>query len=224
MTVRQKRRVRNTSGKVSRKRNDARFKKRPLPMPDVIRAHWSKDQTLRENYAKLGLMVRLNGCTGGKQDGWVDNVPTTLEGLEEQWTELDGGYMGEKYQQQTKTPALTEEAVVERDADGKIIGMRFIQRDSSEEGQKNLTDNVAPELKEFAPVVEVELSEEAKAVRKGTLSKSQMFPVYYIHSVILDLAKLLASGVNKVETHMAPGEVEFCKECISKYGDDYKVR
>jgi hypothetical protein len=171
MTARQKRKVRNPGSKVSRKRSNAHFKKRPLPMPDIIRTHWSKEKTLRENYSNLGLMVRLNGCTGGKQDQWIDNVPTTLKGLEEQWTELDGGYMHEKYRQHASTAtSITEEAVVERDKDGNIIGMRFVPKDNTMDNKEETGKNAevaVRELNDFAPAVQVELSESAKAMRSG---------------------------------------------------------
>jgi hypothetical protein len=45
-----------------------------------------------------------------------------------------------------------------------------------------------------------------------------------IFNIPAELAQMLENGVNKVETHMPPGEVEFCRECIAKYNDDYKVQ
>ncbi|KAI8348279.1 ribosome biogenesis protein Nop16 [Blakeslea trispora] len=65
-TVRQKRAARNTN-KNTRRTADRHKKRVTIHGNPIIKKNWDKKLTLKQNYAKLGLLTSLNGETGGKE-------------------------------------------------------------------------------------------------------------------------------------------------------------
>ena len=120
MTPRQRRKTRNPSSKTTRRTAKRHDRKRALPqsIPHILQAHWNVEETVHENYARLGLTRRLNGRTGGGRmasvvstsssssssphdvqiieapqcDGFHVDMTSLLNGDNDEWSpELDGG-------------------------------------------------------------------------------------------------------------------------------------
>ncbi|KAJ3129634.1 Nucleolar protein 16 [Nowakowskiella sp. JEL0407] len=79
---RQRRKVKNVSQKVTRKQrnpNNISF----AGAPALVQKHWNKKLTLRENYAKMGLLASLDGTAGGEENPLVNRTMSELAELEQ---------------------------------------------------------------------------------------------------------------------------------------------
>ncbi|KAF9005842.1 Nucleolar protein 16, partial [Haplosporangium bisporale] len=63
-TVRRRRTIKTPSRKVTRKNANKHKRKVNVIGNKIIRENWDKKATLRQNYARLGLLPSLNGVTG----------------------------------------------------------------------------------------------------------------------------------------------------------------
>lgn len=132
-SVRQKRKARSSRSVVKQSNNRAR----PVnPTGNAIIAeNWDKDQTLSQNYRRLGLMNRLKVTTGGIERLGTDVVKeraaaksktdARIEHYVDPFNKTASEILGDKRQAPAKSSssssANVREVRVERDANGKIV-------------------------------------------------------------------------------------------------------
>ncbi|KAF9091362.1 Nucleolar protein 16 [Mortierella sp. AD031] len=106
-TVRKRRTIKTPSRKVSRNTANKHKRKVNVIGNKIIRDNWDKKATLRQNYARLGLLPSLNGVTGGievkDEDELMANEQKSLEELAETLT--------------------AEQGIIQRDDEGNIINV-----------------------------------------------------------------------------------------------------
>ncbi|KAF9912901.1 Nucleolar protein 16 [Linnemannia zychae] len=106
-TVRKRRTIKTPSRKVSRKTANKHKRKVNVIGNKIIRENWDKKATLRQNYARLGLLPSLNGVTGGievkDEDELMENEQKSLEELAESLS--------------------AEQGIIQRDDAGNIINV-----------------------------------------------------------------------------------------------------
>ncbi|KAG0023710.1 Nucleolar protein 16 [Podila clonocystis] len=106
-TVRRRRTIKTPSRKVSRKNANKHKRKVNVIGNKIIRENWDKKATLRQNYARLGLLPSLNGVTGGievkDEEELMENEQKSLEELAESLT--------------------AEQGIIQRDDAGNIINV-----------------------------------------------------------------------------------------------------
>ncbi|KAG0039564.1 Nucleolar protein 16 [Podila clonocystis] len=106
-TVRRRRTIKTPSRKVSRKTANKHKRKVNVIGNKIIRENWDKKATLRQNYARLGLLPSLNGVTGGievkNEEELMENEQKSLEELAESLT--------------------AEQGIIQRDDAGNIINV-----------------------------------------------------------------------------------------------------
>ncbi|KAI9001700.1 ribosome biogenesis protein Nop16 [Gaertneriomyces semiglobifer] len=80
--------IKNPSRKTVRK--NANPNKVPHIMNDLIRKHWDKKLTLKQNYEKLGLIANLNGQAGGTEHGNEERMEAERKLREQvEWRTID---------------------------------------------------------------------------------------------------------------------------------------
>ncbi|KAG0333877.1 Nucleolar protein 16 [Podila horticola] len=106
-TVRRRRTIKTPSRKVSRKTANKHKRKVNVIGNKIIRENWDKKATLRQNYARLGLLPSLNGVTGGievkDEEELMENEQKSLEELAESLS--------------------AEQGIIQRDDAGNIINV-----------------------------------------------------------------------------------------------------
>ncbi|KAF9335044.1 Nucleolar protein 16 [Podila minutissima] len=106
-TVRRRRTIKTPSRKVTRKNANKHKRKVNVIGNKIIRENWDKKATLRQNYARLGLLPSLNGVTGGievkDEEELMENEQKSLEELAESLS--------------------AEQGIIQRDDAGNIINV-----------------------------------------------------------------------------------------------------
>ncbi|KAG0317381.1 Nucleolar protein 16 [Dissophora globulifera] len=127
-TVRKRRTTKTPSRKVSRKTANKHKKKVNITGNKIIRDNWDTSKTLRQNYARLGLLTSLNGVTGGievkDEEELMDNEQKSLEELAESLTE--------------------EQGIIQRDDAGNIVNVIVGKVKTKEEIAEFMLRDVAP--------------------------------------------------------------------------------
>ncbi|KAF9348451.1 putative lipase atg15 [Mortierella sp. AD094] len=127
-TVRKRRSIKTPSRKVTRKTANKHKKKVNVIGNKIIRDNWDKKATLRQNYARLGLLPSLNGVTGGievkDEEELEENEQLTLEELAETLSE--------------------EQGIIQRDDDGNIINIIVGKAKTKEEIDEMMDRDVEP--------------------------------------------------------------------------------
>ncbi|KAF9397844.1 Nucleolar protein 16, partial [Podila epigama] len=107
VSVRRRRTIKTPSRKVTRKTANKHKRKVNVIGNKIIRDNWDKKATLRQNYARLGLLPSLNGVTGGievkNEEELMENEQKSLEELAESLT--------------------AEQGIIQRDDEGNIINV-----------------------------------------------------------------------------------------------------
>lgn len=205
----QKRKNRSSISKVRQK---PKSKKRILSNP-IIAANWDKDQTLAQNYKRLGLTARVNKITGGIErkvsDVSCEVDDETDANIKDTLNITNSSKRGEKLD-------ITE-AKIERDPEtGRILrvfdgsetrsnplkdGLNELDSDSDDglyslENQHGNTDRRAE-----------------KASTTDSAGKTE---------TIRELEKEANKPVMKYKRKQPEGERVFVEELVRKYGDDYE--
>ncbi|KAF9942381.1 Nucleolar protein 16 [Modicella reniformis] len=128
-TVRKRRATKTPSRKVTRKNANKHKKKVNIIGNKIIRENWDKKATLRQNYARLGLLPSLNGVTGGIE---VKNEEEIMENEQKSLEEL-------------ATTLTEEQGIIQRDEHGNIINV-IVGKAKTKEEMEELME------KEFEPV------------------------------------------------------------------------
>ncbi|KAG0344773.1 Nucleolar protein 16 [Podila humilis] len=127
-TVRRRRTIKTPSRKVTRKTANKHKRKVNVIGNKIIRENWDKKATLRQNYARLGLLPSLNGVTGGievkNEEELMENEQKSLEELAESLS--------------------AEQGIIQRDDQGNIINVIVGKVKSPEELAEIMERDVAP--------------------------------------------------------------------------------
>lgn len=125
----------------------------------VIQQNWDKHATLRQNYARLGLLATPNYVTGGVEKLYPDPKPEN-EDRELTSEELD----------ELKKSLPPGQAIVRRDDDGNIIEIIH--------GEAKTLDDVLDKEISIAPAkTEVVRQLEEEAVKKAARQSNKMLPL-----------------------------------------------
>ncbi|KAF9112149.1 Nucleolar protein 16 [Mortierella sp. AM989] len=127
-TVRKRRTIKTPSRKVTRKTANKHQKKVNVIGNKIIRDNWDKKATLRQNYARLGLLTTLNGVTGGvevkDEEELEENEKMSLEELAETLTE--------------------EQGIIQRDDDGNVTNIIIGKAKTKEEIDEMMERDLEP--------------------------------------------------------------------------------
>ncbi|KAF9216299.1 Nucleolar protein 16 [Podila verticillata] len=127
-TVRRRRTIKTPSRKVTRKNANKHKRKVNVIGNKIIRENWDKKATLRQNYARLGLLPSLNGVTGGievkDEEELMENEQKSLEELAESLS--------------------AEQGIIQRDDAGNIINVIVGKVKTPEELAEIMERDIAP--------------------------------------------------------------------------------
>ncbi|KAF9924725.1 Nucleolar protein 16 [Linnemannia zychae] len=127
-TVRKRRTIKTPSRKITRKTANKHKRKVNVIGNKIIRDNWDKKATLRQNYARLGLLPSLNGVTGGvevkNEEELMENEQRSLEEIAETLT--------------------AEQGIIQRDDAGNIIKVIVGKVKTKEELAEMMERDVEP--------------------------------------------------------------------------------
>ncbi|EOD53145.1 putative 60s ribosomal subunit biogenesis protein nop16 protein [Neofusicoccum parvum UCRNP2] len=191
----QKRKNRSSISKVRKK---PKSKKKVLNNP-IIAANWNKNETLTQNYRRLGLATKLNATTGG-----VEKTAKSVETPNNITAPLS---VASKL---AMVQVKTSEARIERDPE---TGAVRIVEDGSK--RPNPLNDPLNELDEEEAEWQGITAHDVPAVDPAAAEKSD-------NPVVRQLEELAASaGKRKAPRKQSEREVEWVERLVKKYGDDY---
>ncbi|KAL8383090.1 hypothetical protein RB595_006715 [Gaeumannomyces hyphopodioides] len=211
-TVRQKRKARSSRPKVQQSNKP---KKQLNPMGNsIIARNWNKNETLTQNYRRLGLLNRLKAPSGG--------VDKTAEA-----THPSGGGGGGKQPLaiSSAVPGAVREVRVERDASGKIV--RIVRPGEDENPLNDPLNDILSDDDDSGPGNggggghdgwdglsddEDEGDERRRAIKKDRPYK-----------VADDLERMARAPVAKTVRHISEREAEWLGRLAAKHGDDFRA-
>ncbi|KAH7008436.1 ribosome biogenesis protein Nop16 [Ilyonectria destructans] len=160
----------------------------------TIAKNWNKDETLSQNYRRLGLLARLKAPTGGteKRLGVAGAVTTRTS-------------VNDPFAITTVENAIVSEARVERDADGKIVRILGHSR-------PNPLNDPLNDLDEDS---DMEGADDKAADEWGGIEDDADAT-----DVIKSLIEESRAPVVKTPRHQSSREKEWLDAMVSKYGDD----
>ncbi|KAK7426069.1 Ribosome biogenesis protein Nop16 [Neonectria magnoliae] len=160
----------------------------------VIAKNWNKDETLSQNYRRLGLVARLKAPTGGveKRLGAAGAVTTRTSA-------------SDPFAITTIENAIVSEARVERDADGKIV--RILGR-----SKPNPLNDLLNDIDEDS---DTEVND-AAATDEWTGIEDDPDTTHVVKSLIEESR----NPAEKTPRHQSSREREWLDRLIAKHGDD----
>ncbi|KAF2026438.1 nucleolar protein 16 [Setomelanomma holmii] len=189
---------------IPKKRQNGPSKKKILQNP-IIAKHWNQQETLSQNYRRLGLTSRLNHATGGTEK------TIALLGLNDaKSTRADApvGSTANALNIVSKAPQTfdVEELEVERDPETGAI-LRVIG--GQEENDNPLNDPLN------------ELDEEDGEEWNGFAMVPERSDGEPVNPVIQQLEEAARNGARKAPRKQSQREEEWLEKLVSRYGDDY---
>lgn len=190
----------NRSG-ISKVRRKPKSKKRILSN-HIIAANWDKDQTLAQNYRRLGLTSKLNKNTGGVERKAGDEVqqsdPLSIEGRRKKALE----------------EVEVTEAKIERDPKTGAI-LRVV-----DDGRRAKPNPLNDPLNEFDSDSEEDDAEEVDqhGGESFTAAPRSAKPRTEVVGFLEEEASRPAA---KYQRKQPEGEQDFIEKLVRKYGDDY---
>ncbi|EME87840.1 uncharacterized protein MYCFIDRAFT_75674 [Pseudocercospora fijiensis CIRAD86] len=195
----QKRKNRSSISKVRQK---PKSKKRIQTNP-IIAQSWNKNETLAQNYKRLGLTVKLNKSTGGTEK----KVSDILNDVEEDVDPLNITTASKRKKEQIDV----SEAKIERDPEtGKII--RVVDEKLAKPNPLN------------DPLNDLESDDEEEewnGIPNSQHLESQIGEVGAQTETVKALEAAARRPAAKHKRRQPEGEVRFLRELVEKYGEDY---
>lgn len=195
----QKRKNRSSISKVRQK---PKSKKRIQTNP-IIAQNWNKNETLAQNYRRLGLTVKLNKSTGGTEK----KISDILNDVEEEVDPLNITTASKRKKEQLDV----SEAKIERDPEtGKILRVvdEKIARPNPLNDPLNDLDSDDEE-------------EEWNGISNSQHLESQVGEVGAKTETVQALEAAARRPAAKHKRRQPEGEVQFLEELVEKYGEDY---
>ncbi|KPM34630.1 hypothetical protein AK830_g11938 [Neonectria ditissima] len=160
----------------------------------VIAKNWNKDETLSQNYRRLGLVARLKAPTGGveKRLGGAAGAVTTRTSANDPFAIT------------TVENAIVSEARVERDADGKIV--RILGR-----SKPNPLNDLLNDLDEDSDAEVNDAADEWTGIQDDDADATP---------VIKSLIEQSRNPAEKTPRHQSSRERDWLDALIAKHGDD----
>ncbi|KAI5461464.1 ribosome biogenesis protein Nop16 [Mariannaea sp. PMI_226] len=162
---------------------------------NVIAKNWNKNETLSQNYRRLGLLARLKAPTGGTEKRLASAGLTTTR------TSANDPFAIASIEN-----AVVSEARVERDADGKII--RIIGQPRA----NPLND----------PLNDLDADEDEEDEEKGNAGKDEWAGIDDTETtdVVKSLIEQSLMPEIKKPRHQSDREKEWLERLIAKHGDN----
>ncbi|KAK7520728.1 nucleolar protein 16 [Phyllosticta citriasiana] len=190
---------RKNRSSIAKKRQKPKSKKKILSNP-IIAANWNQNETLTQNYRRLGLSTKLNRVTGGtERTAKTDNPGTAPLAVNSK---------------AAAAAPQTEEARIERDPE---TGEVRIVDDGSKNTRANPLNDPLNDLdsdddeEEWHGITGEQHSLPAKTKRESSGGST----------VIAQLEAVAASGERKAPRKQSEREQEWVARLVAKYGDDY---
>lgn len=209
---RQKRKNRSSVSKV---RQRSKSKKQVFNNA-VIAANWDKNQTMSQNYSRLGLTVKLN-----KQSGGVENTKTQPNPVEGDSLRRTAGVDGLTIKSSHNQHNLDlEELKVERDPKtGRITRILSLETASARSNPLNdpLFDLDSASDSDSSPIAAPDDQHSSRALRGNR-------PLNSAHAgsdVIVELEKRAKLPAAKHKRRQTDNEREFIQDLVRKHGFDY---
>lgn len=209
-TVRQKRKARSSRPKIQQSNKP---KKQLNPLGNsIIARNWNKNETLTQNYRRLGLLNRLKAPSGG-----VDKTAEAATPLRRQPLAISSA-----------VPGAVREVLVERDASGKIV--RIVRPG---EGENPLNDPLNDILSDDSGLdgrgaggghdgwdgLSGSEDEREAATTTTTRKDGRRRP----YKVADDLERMARVPVAKTARHVSEREAEWLGRLAARHGDDVKA-
>lgn len=207
----QKRKNRSSISKVRQK---PKSKKRLHAHP-IIAQNWDKNQTLAQNYKRLGLTAKLNKTTGGVEKKASDILADQEAEGQRRQDEIDPLNITAASKRK-KEMLEVGEAKIERDpVTGKIL--RIIEQPGSKKRANPLNDP----LNDLDSDDDEEDEEAEVLTLKNQHAESQVGEVEAKTETVRKLEEAARRPAAKHKRRQPEGEVKFIEELVKKYGDDY---
>ncbi|KAK7540218.1 nucleolar protein 16 [Phyllosticta citricarpa] len=190
---------RKNRSSIAKKRQKPKSKKKILSNP-IIAANWNQNETLTQNYRRLGLSTKLNRVTGGtERTAKTDNPGTAPLAVNSK---------------AAAAAPQTEEARIERDPE---TGEVRIVDDGSKKARANPLNDPLNDLDSDDDEEEWHgISGEQHSLPAKTKGESSGG-----NTVIAQLEAVAASGERKAPRKQSEREQEWVARLVAKYGDDY---
>ncbi|KAF2087401.1 nucleolar protein 16, partial [Saccharata proteae CBS 121410] len=195
----------NRSG-LSKVRKNPKSKKKILNNP-IIAANWNQNETLTQNYRRLGLTTKLNSTTGG--------VERTAKSLPQDGSEAPSAAQAAQAPLaiKSKLPTFVEpgEATIVRDPETGEI--RVIEEGAAK--KPNPLNDPLNDIEDDSEDIRQGATQHDLAQETTGAVKQSANPV------IQQLEAHAASGVRKAPRKQSEREQEWIERLVAKYGDDY---
>ncbi|KLU90081.1 hypothetical protein MAPG_09046 [Magnaporthiopsis poae ATCC 64411] len=204
-TVRQKRKARSSRPKIQQSNKP---KKQLNPLGNsIIARNWNKNETLTQNYRRLGLLNRLKAPSGG-----VDKTAEAATPLKKQPLAISSAI-----------PGAVREVRVERDAAGKIV--RIVRPGESENPLNDPLNDILSDDSDGGGGGGghdgwdgLSGSEDEREASAAT-TKDRRRP----YKVADDLERMARVPVAKTARHVSEREAEWLGRLAARHGDDFKA-
>ncbi|KAK7541280.1 nucleolar protein 16 [Phyllosticta citribraziliensis] len=196
---------RKNRSSIAKKRQKPKSKKKILSNP-IIAANWNQNETLTQNYRRLGLSTKLNRVTGGtERTAKTDNPGTAPLALNPK---------------AAAAAPETQEARIERDPETGEV--RIVDDGSNKARANPLNDplnDLDPDDEEEWHGISEQHSLPQKTKRDGNSAAASSG--HNGNTVIAQLEAVAASGERKAPRKQSEREQEWVARLVAKYGDDY---
>ncbi|KAM0332976.1 hypothetical protein ACHAQA_001632 [Verticillium albo-atrum] len=167
---------------------------------NIVAQNWNKNETLTQNYRRLGLTARLKAPTGGVEKSVRAAAAGTRQPIRIDPFAIDT----------VEKKAVISEARVERDASGKIIAIHYA------DGKKERANPLNDPLVAFETDSEDEGDEEEGGEWGGIEEQDEESRP----KVIRMLEEEASREVEKKPRHQSQQEAEWIERLVAKHGDN----
>ncbi|EAU91243.2 hypothetical protein CC1G_06878 [Coprinopsis cinerea okayama7 len=224
---RQRRKARSSSYKpVSHSKNAKRNLKKmpPIRGPKALQEAWDKKKTVRQNYARLGLVSDLNPISSGGSEKRIE--PKYEDGDAQMSSETAGPSITSDAQTgESSKPLPKGFGRIIRDESGNVIGVELPQEDESKEAEQ--------EDQEMEALSEPEVDGEMRDLWATNIGKTKVDVKDKVVGLVDELESIaMKKNLNSTTLsvahsstgpnlrHAAPGEIAYMRRLFEKYGDD----
>ncbi|KAG5947664.1 hypothetical protein E4U53_006399 [Claviceps sorghi] len=166
---------------------------------NIIAKNWNKNETLAQNYRRLGLLARLKAPTGGTEKKLGETTHATSKNDPFAVTCLD--------------KAVVSEAKVERDADGKIV--RILSRSRVEKANP-LKDALCA----LESDSESEAGGEARAGWGSVAEREAAREQGTAGEIVRSLIEESHNPAPRAKRYQSEAEREWLQRLVARHGDD----
>ncbi|KAI3656537.1 hypothetical protein MP638_003489, partial [Amoeboaphelidium occidentale] len=213
-----RRKVKNPSLKVSRRKANRYLKRAAQPqnhcndsIAKVLQQEWLLNPTsFQSNYERVGLLATVNDSVTG-------SVKPLQLGQDDEWTELDGGYITHlhDFPGQTSDNLVEVAECVEKDSEGRIISFVLVKKELPQIEKKE--DSKSKEyVKELEQIAANSQEEEKKLIMpRGELAF--VLKCIQKHGTDENACKKAARDLKLNVNQMTPAEIRHCLQRYEKF-------